>query len=105
LRELALLFLRLGATTFGGSAAHIAVMEDEIVRGRGWLDRQEFLDLLGATNLIPGGRVRACEELPRGLGYWLILLASAVALLRFRVSSSGLILPGGPVSVLARSLG
>ena len=54
LRELALLFLRLGATTFGGPAAHIAVMEDEIVRRRSWLDRQEFLDLLGATNLIPG---------------------------------------------------
>ena len=54
LRELALLFLRLGATTFGGPAAHIAVMEDEIVRRRGWLGRQEFLDLLGATNLLPG---------------------------------------------------
>jgi chromate transporter len=54
LRELALLFLRLGATTFGGPAAHIAVMEDEIVRRRSWLDRQEFLDLLGATHLIPG---------------------------------------------------
>ena len=54
LRERALLFLRLGATTFGGPAAHIAVMEEEIVRRRGWLNRQEFLDLLGATNLIPG---------------------------------------------------
>ncbi len=54
LREVALLFLRLGATTFGGPAAHIAVMEDEIVRRRSWLDRQEFLDLLGAANLIPG---------------------------------------------------
>jgi chromate transporter len=54
LRELAVLFLRLGATTFGGPAAHIAVMEEEIVRRRGWLERKEFLDLLGATNLIPG---------------------------------------------------
>jgi chromate transporter len=54
LRELALLFLRLGATAFGGPAAHIAMMEDEVVRRRRWLTRPEFLDLLGATNLIPG---------------------------------------------------
>jgi chromate transporter len=54
LRELALLFLRLGATTFGGPAVHIAVMEEEIVRRRGWLERKEFLDLLGVTNLLPG---------------------------------------------------
>jgi chromate transporter len=54
LRVLALLFLRLGATAFGGPAAHIAIMEHEVVRRRGWLTREEFLDLLGATNLIPG---------------------------------------------------
>jgi chromate transporter len=48
------LFLKLGATAFGGPAAHIAMMEDEVVRRRGWLTREEFLDLLGATNLIPG---------------------------------------------------
>jgi len=54
LTELASLFLRLGATAFGGPAAHIALMEDEVVRRRGWIDRDEFLDLLGATNLIPG---------------------------------------------------
>src|SRR6266508_2668690 len=54
LRELALLFLRLGTTAFGGPAAHIAMMEDEVVRRRRWLTREEFLDLLGATNLIPG---------------------------------------------------
>ena len=54
LRTLAALFLRLGATSFGGPAAHIALMEDEVVRRRGWLTHAEFLDLLGATNLIPG---------------------------------------------------
>jgi chromate transporter len=54
LGELARLFLRLGATAFGGPAAHIAMMEEEVVRRRGWLRREEFLDLLGATNLIPG---------------------------------------------------
>ena len=54
LRELALLFLRLGATAFGGPAAHVALMEQEVVQKRGWLSRERFLDLLGATNLIPG---------------------------------------------------
>ena len=54
LRELALLFGRLGATAFGGPAAHVAIMEHEVVRRRGWLTRAEFLDLLGAANLIPG---------------------------------------------------
>lgn len=52
--ELALLFLRLGATAFGGPAAHIALMEQEVVRRRGWLTPEHFLDLVGATNLIPG---------------------------------------------------
>ena len=54
LRELAWLFGKLGFTAFGGPAAHIAMMEDEVVRRRGWLTRERFLDLLGATNLIPG---------------------------------------------------
>jgi chromate transporter len=54
LKEVALLFLRLGFTAFGGPAAHIALMEDEVVRRRRWVSRDEFLDLLGATNLIPG---------------------------------------------------
>jgi chromate transporter len=54
LGELARLFLRLGATAFGGPAAHIAMMHDEVVRRRGWLDEPRFLDLVGAANLIPG---------------------------------------------------
>jgi chromate transporter len=54
LRELAGLFLKLGTIAFGGPAAHIAMMEDEVVGRRQWLSREEFLDLLGATNLIPG---------------------------------------------------
>ena len=54
LRDLALLYLRLGTTAFGGPAAHIAMMEEEIVQRRQWLTREEFLDLLGVINLIPG---------------------------------------------------
>ena len=54
LGELARLFLRLGATAFGGPAAHIALMEDEVVRRRAWLTREELLDLIAACNLIPG---------------------------------------------------
>ena len=54
LSELAWLFLRLGTTAFGGPAAHIAMMEEEVVRRRRWLTREKFLDLLGAANLIPG---------------------------------------------------
>jgi chromate transporter len=54
LRELALLFLKLGTIAFGGPAAHIAMMEDEVVRRRHWLTREQFLDYVGATNLIPG---------------------------------------------------
>src|SRR5580658_3042559 len=53
-RELIRLFLRLGFTAFGGPAAHIALMKDEVVTRRHWLSEAEFLDLLGATNLIPG---------------------------------------------------
>jgi chromate transporter len=54
LAEIALLFLRLGTTAFGGPAAHIALMEEEVVRRRAWLSREELLDLIGAANLIPG---------------------------------------------------
>ena len=54
IKDIAKLFLRLGFTAFGGSAAHIAMMQQEVVTKRKWLNEQEFLDLLGATNLIPG---------------------------------------------------
>jgi chromate transporter len=54
LRDLALPFLRLGLTAFGGPAAHIAMMDEEFVRRRHWVTREEFLDMLGASNLIPG---------------------------------------------------
>jgi chromate transporter len=54
LRELAWLFLKLGATAIGGPAAHVALMRREVVDKRAWLTDQAFLDLVSATNLIPG---------------------------------------------------
>lgn len=54
LKDIAKLFLKLGIIGFGGPAAHIAMMQDEVVVKRKWLTEQHFLDLIGATNLIPG---------------------------------------------------
>ena len=54
LGELALLCLKLGFLGFGGPAAHIAMLEDEVVKRRAWISPERFLDMLGATNLIPG---------------------------------------------------
>lgn len=64
--EVATLFLKLGITAFGGPAAHIAMMHDETVKRRKWLSEQEFLDLVGATNLIPGPN---STEMAIHLGY------------------------------------
>src|SRR6202522_1151680 len=79
LAELAALFLRLGFTAFGGPAAHIALMENEIVRRRRWLSSERFLDLLGAANLIPGP---SSTELAIFIGYeeagWLGLILGGV---------------------------
>ena len=66
LRELAALGLRLGATAFGGPAAHIAMMEDEVVRRRGWISRERFLDLVSASGMIPGPN---STELAMHIGY------------------------------------
>lgn len=54
LKEIAGVFLKLGLIGFGGPAVHIAMMEEEVVRKRKWISREYFLDLIGATNLIPG---------------------------------------------------
>ena len=53
-REVVVLFLKLGTIAFGGPVAHIAMMRDEVVRRRGWISDQRFIDLVGAVNLIPG---------------------------------------------------
>jgi chromate transporter len=64
--EIARLFLRLGLTAFGGPAAHIGLMEREAVSRRGWLTRPQFLDLVGACNLLPGP---GSTQVAMALGY------------------------------------
>jgi chromate transporter len=80
LREIAWLFLKLGTTAFGGPAAHIAMMDHEVVRRRGWLTRDRFLDYVGATNLIPGPN---STELAIHIGYaragWPGLLVAGIS--------------------------
>jgi len=80
LREVIAVFLKLGLIGFGGPAAHIAMMREEVVRRRRWLDDQRFLDLLGATNLIPGPN---STEMTIHLGYlragWPGLIAGGVS--------------------------
>ena len=74
------LFLKLGTISFGGPAASIALIDEEVVRKRGWIDREHFLDLLAATNLVPGPNV---VEMAIHIGHvhagWLGLIAAGVA--------------------------
>lgn len=79
LGEIVRLFLRLGFTAFGGPAAHISMMHDEVVTRRQWMTDQHFLDLVGATNLIPGPN---STEMAIHIGYerggWRGLIAAGV---------------------------
>jgi chromate transporter len=65
-RETFLVFLKLGVLGFGGPLAHVALMEDEVVKRRGWFERRTFLDLMAAINLVPGPN---STEMALGLGY------------------------------------
>ena len=80
LKEACLLFLKIGALSFGGPAAYIAIMQRETVRGRKWLDDQDFLDLVGATNLIPGPNATeiAIHLGLKRAGWWGFLSAGAL---------------------------
>jgi chromate transporter len=79
LREVIVLFTKLGVIGFGGPAAHIALMREEVVRRRRWISDERFLDLLGMTNLIPGPN---STEMAIHLGYlragWPGLVAGGV---------------------------
>jgi chromate transporter len=88
LPEIARLFLRFGFVAFGGPAAHIAMMDDEFVERRKWLTRQHFLDLVGATNLIPGPN---STEMVMHIGYERAgLLGMIVAGVSFILPAAGL---------------
>ena len=80
LAEVGRLFLKLGVLGFGGPAAHIALMEDEVVRRRGWLTREAFLDYVGATNLIPGpNSTELAIEIGRDRAGWRGLIVAGLA--------------------------
>jgi chromate transport protein ChrA len=121
--EVVRLFLKLGFTAFGGPAAHIAIMHDEVVKRRKWLTDEEFLDLLGATNLIPGpnstemaihiGYLRAgwaglfltgiCFVLPATLmDHYIVAITilSLTLLLRYKINPTWLIASGAAAGFL-----
>ena len=90
-KEIAGLFIKLGIIGFGGPAAHIAMMQQEVVEKRKWMDDQHFLDLLGATNLIPGPN---STEMAIHIGYdkggWKGLLAAGLCFILPAVCITGL---------------
>jgi chromate transporter len=89
LLEIARLFLKLGTVAFGGPPAHIAMMEDEVVSRRGWLTREQFLDFLGATNLIPGpNSTEMAIHVGRVRGGWPGLLVAGAS---FILPSAGMV--------------
>ena len=87
LLDLARLFLRLGATAFGGPAAHIALFEEEVVGRRGWLTREALLDYLAAANLIPG---------PNSTELALYIGQARAGLPGLLTAGTAFILPAGP---------
>lgn len=89
LLKLARLFFKLGIVGFGGPAAHIAMMEDEVVARRNWMSREHFLDLVGATNLIPGPN---STEMTMHVGYTVAGTAGLV------VAGASFILPAALIT-------
>ena len=79
IKELAAVFFKLGIIGFGGPAAHIAMMEQEVVSKRKWMTREHFLDLIGATNLIPGPNL---TEMAMHCGYhragWIGMIVAGI---------------------------
>jgi chromate transporter len=92
LKSLAGLFLKLGITAFGGPAAHIALMQKEVIDKRGWMDHQHFLDLIGATNLIPGpNSTEMAIHIGHERGGWKGLLIAGCSFILPAVIITGLI--------------
>jgi len=91
LGEVAVLFFKLGIIGFGGPVAHIAMIEDEVVKRRQWMTREHFLDLVGATNLIPGPN---STEMAIHVGYvyagWLGLIVAGVCFILPAVLITGI---------------
>ena len=92
LSQLARLFLKLGTLGFGGPAAHLAMMEEEVVVRRKWVSRERFLDLMGVTNLIPGPN---STEMAIHLGYeragWRGLLVAGICFVVPATAITGLL--------------
>src|SRR5260221_10679111 len=95
LPEIARTFFMLGVLGFGGPAAHIALMESELVTRRGWLDRQYFLELLAAINLVPGPN---STEMALQIGY---LTGGVPGML---LAGTGFIIPAGVLSALLAAI-
>lgn len=92
LKELARLFLRLGLTAFGGPAVHIAMMQKEVVDKRKWMTHQHFLDLLGATQLIPGpNSTEMAIHIGQERGGWRGLLVAGACFIMPAVLITGII--------------
>ncbi|SEM82024.1 chromate transporter [Chryseobacterium taichungense] len=91
LKEIAKLFLKLGIIGFGGPAAHISMMQDEVVTKRKWLTQQHFLDLIGATNLIPGpNSTEMAIHIGREKGGWKGLITAGVCFILPAVFITGI---------------
>nr|MBP8213725.1 chromate transporter [Saprospiraceae bacterium] len=91
IREIAKLFFKLGVIGFGGPAAHIAMMQDEVVTKRKWLTDQHFLDLMGATNLIPGpNSTEMAIQIGREKGGWKGLIVAGLCFSLPAVCISGI---------------
>lgn len=91
LKEIARLFLKLGIIGFGGPAAHIAMMQNEVVTKRKWMSQQYFLDLIGATNLIPGpNSTEMAIHIGREKGGWKGLITAGVCFILPAVFITGI---------------
>jgi len=92
LKELAKLFLKLGSIGFGGPAGHLAMLEEEVVNKRKWLSHEHFLDLYGATNLIPGpNSTEMTIHIGRERAGWKGMIISGLSFILPAVIISGLL--------------